>query len=360
MSRLRTRRGRRARRSEGRAAGPLGLPAGPLTLSDDWRAWVVDNALRGVDRTSLIRTLAENGVPAHLARAEVEALLASPALPACARLQRRVEQLELVGRLLRTLGRFGPGEGAIERRATVTGEEFFRHYLAASRPAVLTGLTEGWPARARWSPAYFKERFGDLEVEIMADREGHPACDRHSEAHRRTTRMADFIDRLGAAGRSNDIYMVAQNRALQRTRLREVLEDLAPPGDLFDPQRIGGGVSLWIGPAGTVTPLHHDTTNNLFCQMVGRKRFWLVSPLEAALLEGARGFYAGVRAEEIRERPELAGVRVHEVELAAGEALFIPAGWWHEVTALDVSVSVSLLHFRRPNDFGWYRPGALG
>jgi hypothetical protein len=27
------------------------------------------------------------------------------------------------------------------------------------------------------------------------------------------------------------------------------------------------------------------------------------------------------------------------------------------VTSLDVSISFSLLGFRRPNDFGWYRPG---
>ena len=30
---------------------------------------------------------------------------------------------------------------------------------------------------------------------------------------------------------------------------------------------------LWIGPEGTFTPLHHDLTNNLFAQVVGRKKF---------------------------------------------------------------------------------------
>lgn len=356
MSRLRT---RRAPRPDRRAPGHR-VPAGPFALSADWRTWVLDNALRGVDRSSLIRTLAENGVPAPLACAEVDALLASPALPACARLRRRAEQLELLARLLRTLHRFAPGEGAIERRATIAAHDFFRDHLAANRPLVLTALTEGWPARARWGPAYFKERFGDLEVEIVADREADPEHDRNFEAHRRVVRMADFIDRLGAAGSSNDFYLVARNKALQRTPLRSLLEDLRPPDDLFDPRRLAGGVSLWIGPAGTLTPLHHDPTNNLFCQIVGRKRLRLVSPLETALFEGARGFYAGVSADEIRARPELEGVVVHEVELAAGEALFIPAGWWHEVRALDVSVSVSLLHFRRPNDYSWYRPGAVG
>jgi len=43
--------------------------------------------------------------------------------------------------------------------------------------------------------------------------------------------------------------------------------------------------------------------------------------------------------------------------LWAGEALFLPAGWWHEVTALQTSMHVSLLAFHRPNAFPWYQPG---
>ena len=46
-----------------------------------------------------------------------------------------------------------------------------------------------------------------------------------------------------------------------------------------------------------------------------------------------------------------------EVVLAPGEALFIPAGWWHQVDALDVSISVSILSLAWPNDFSWYKPG---
>jgi hypothetical protein len=34
-------------------------------------------------------------------------------------------------------------------------------------------------------------------------------------------------------------------------------------------------------------------------------------------------------------------------------------GWWHHVRALDVSVSVALNGFVKPNAFDWYRPGQL-
>ena len=48
-----------------------------------------------------------------------------------------------------------------------------------------------------------------------------------------------------------------------------------------------------------------------------------------------------------------------EVVLQPGESLFIPAGWWHDVLALDVSVSLAINAFARPNAFGWYTPGGV-
>ena len=39
--------------------------------------------------------------------------------------------------------------------------------------------------------------------------------------------------------------------------------------------------------------------------------------------------------------PRLAGVPRWECELRAGEALYIPRRWWHEVTATSASLSVS-------------------
>ena len=104
-----------------------------------------------------------------------------------------------------------------------------------------------------------------------------------------------------------------------------------------------------------MTPLHHDTSNILFAQLHGRKRFFLAAPTETALLEGAVGVYAGLDPE--KPAASRADVRFLRVDLEPGEMLFIPVGWWHHVRALDVSVSVALNGFVRPNDFDWYRPG---
>ena len=41
---------------------------------------------------------------------------------------------------------------------------------------------------------------------------------------------------------------------------------------------------MWIGPAGTVTSLHHDLTNNLIAQIVGRKRLQMVPAADVGKL----------------------------------------------------------------------------
>lgn len=332
-------------------------PATRVTLSDDWRAWIVENAVTGASRDELVEALAAGGVSRRLAAAEVDAILRSPALPGCVRLRRRAERLGLVLRLLRTAAVQAAYPGEVERRPTVSADELYDRYWAACRPVVLTRLLEGWPALGKWTPEYLAERFGDVEVEVVADREGAEAPDRHLDRHRRRMSMSEYVRRVRAAGTTNDLYLVSNNRALELPALAPLLDDLTPPADIFEPTVRPGHASLWFGPAGTRTPLHHDTTNILVCQLYGRKRLTLVSPLSAALVQGADGYYAAEGTlDRLSEEPSAPPVL--EVVLSPGEALFLPAGFWHEVTALEPSIHVSLLSFRRRTSLDWYHPGA--
>lgn len=103
------------------------------------------------------------------------------------------------------------------------------------------------------------------------------------------------------------------------------------------------------------TPLHHDLTNNLLVQITGRKRVLLVAPDATPRLYNDHHVYSRIRdlAEPriVDRYPALQGIHVHQVLLGPGDALFIPLGWWHQVTALDFSVTFTHTNFRWPNDF---------
>lgn len=329
-------------------------------LAAEWQHWVADNLLAGATPSQLIAELLRRGVPSKLAREAVTELAAHPALLAASGRLRPGRQLEMIRRLLSIQAKQAANPSGIERRATPSAEELFDRYLATSTPAIFTDLVPRWPAFGRWSPAYFRERYGAVSVNITDSRESDPFYDAHTEQHARTVRLDEFVSRVLDAGESNDFYMVAKNRNAAGPELRSLFDDVVLPSGWFREEQQFTSTALWFGPAGTVTPLHHDGSSILFCQVHGRKRWRLASPLETALLEGARAMYSAIDPEHLPSEPAL-GVTFKDFVLEPGEALFIPAGWWHHVRALDVSISLAMNHFAKENDFdAWYTPGALG
>ena len=110
---------------------------------------------------------------------------------------------------------------------------------------------------------------------------------------------------------------------------------------------------LWVSTAGNVTPLHYDRCHGVLCQVVGHKRVLLVCPEETSNVyarsadtgmahTSAADLHAAVdEGRPSPAHPSLARCEVLYVLLAPGEALYIPPGWWHHVTTLSPSVSLT-------------------
>jgi hypothetical protein len=323
-----------------------------MTLADSWRRWLAENLLGGARVADVFEALAERGVPRQLAAREIAALESSPLWQPARDIADEARRRELVLRLRAELAALG-APLTIERLPNLDREELRSRYYRGNTPVVLTELTRGWPALDRWGLDDLEARFGDAEVEITSGRADDPWCDMNFSRHLERVTVRELCVRLRAAEASatNDFYLIANNHALDRSALGALLDDVVRP-DCIAPQRSKGDASLWIGPRGTLTRLHHDTCNILFCQIVGRKRFRLTPPWETRLLDTAMSFYS-TASPELR-----AQIDCGEVVLAPGEALFLPVGWWHEVEALDFSMSVSLLDFELKNSFEWYAPGS--
>ncbi len=241
----------------------------------------------------------------------------------------------------------------LERSDAPDASTFFAHHWAGSRPAVFTDVIPRW--RAQWTPQLLAQRYGGVEIEACCGREGDPRPDSNWASHRMSMELREFIGRMLDVGDSNDLYLIANNRNTARPEMRSLWDDVVLPPGWFADDRLPQGSALWLGPAGTVTPLHHDTSNILFCQIYGRKRVALAPPWSQSLLDTARGVYNGRTLADC----ERDGIELLTVTLQPGEALFIPVGWWHDVRALDVSVSLAINAFARPNAFTWYVPGSV-
>ncbi len=141
--------------------------------------------------------------------------------------------------------------------------------------------------------------------------------------------------------------------------------------------------NIWLSSGNASTPLHYDTSMNVFIQLRGRKRFWLLPPDAAtslpmepvhspghrqlatrALSHGSREHggvgqtqclpynegLSGTSAETISEQA-LAAVlspsvieQLQMVELGPGDALYLPPYWLHHTVAISPRgcLSVSL------------------
>lgn len=129
--------------------------------------------------------------------------------------------------------------------------------------------------------------------------------------------------------------------------------------DALFPSAISG-FNYWLGPGGHVEPLHYDPADGVLLQLSGAKKIRLVPPqFSRALypfpvLSRIRPWFSRVELSrpdfESFPRAREAVDAMTEIDLQAGQGLYIPAGWWHEVSSLgdDWTCSVNRFFAVRP------------
>lgn len=356
-------------------ARPQSTASALSVLDPGWRDWVIENKQRGCANADLLKAMVEKGIDAQLATqalAECDAGggaggsgfrdRSSPAsssqnAQSLAPELQRLRKLESVLATQRKVRKLSTQTRQIERRPSVSKQEFLDRYYATNTPVILTDMLQDWPALAKWTPDFLKAEYGAAEVEVQQGRNADPNYEINTHQHKATMGLADYADRVLAAGDTNDLYMVANNRNLEKEALKGLLDDLNMP-DFLDPNKIEQQIFFWFGPAGTVTPLHHDPLNVMMAHFYGRKRWRLISPTDTPLVYNHIGVFSQVDLEHpnAEKYPLFEDADVIETVLEPGEIIFVPVGWWHQVKALDISIAVSFSNFAFPNQFDYQNP----
>ncbi|MEG2632038.1 MAG: cupin-like domain-containing protein, partial [Comamonas sp.] len=319
------------------------------SFTDDWRSWIAENLALGAAVDALLPTLVEHGFHVGEAQRELDKAARSPYLPPARRLAQRVLKREWV---LEAQRKLRPPQSAIERRHRLPRDTFLREYYSANRPVIITGMMDDWPAR-NWTPAQLAAQFFDQQVQVQAGRNANVRYEMEGAKHKKMMRFGDFMQQVMHGGPSNDIYMTANNVGANAQAMAGLWDGIVQIPEYLDAGNPANRGFFWIGPAGTVTPTHHDLTNNFMAQIMGRKRVRLVDSLQAARIHNSLHVYSDVDLETIdyARFPAMRAVTVLECDLAPGELLFIPVGWWHHVRSLDISVTVTFVNFVFDNDF---------
>lgn len=251
----------------------------------------------------------------------------------------------------------------------------FMRYAARNIPFVVRGGISQWPAFS-WDLKYLEKAMDTTLVEVAITPTGN--ADAVVEGSETTSRFIatplktkepfkTFLRYIAAQelGQVNGDVKYAQT---QDDNLRKEYSELYGDVEKDIPwARIALGrrpeaINLWLGNSKSVTALHRDNYENVYCQIIGSKHFVLLPPIEAPCINEQflpcatyKSHMSANSKDQLMLTPSRSGQRLPvatwdpddpltnttpfsrlskplRFTLHAGDQLYLPALWYHKVS----------------------------
>ncbi|EGI70634.1 PREDICTED: jmjC domain-containing protein 4 [Acromyrmex echinatior] len=247
--------------------------------------------------------------------------------------------------------------------STVTYNDFFSKYLMCNKPCVISfQAIKNWPCRHEWvlngAPNFemLRKLFGHSIVPV-AD------CNRkfYNSQFKNNMPMKSYLEYWADYKRScydksmpllylKDWHCV---RSFSNVPMYEVpqyfVSDWLNEYYIAHPELNDDYMFVYMGPKETWTPLHADvfTSYSWSANIVGKKRWLLFPPHEEDHLRDLYGqlVYDAV-SEELNDHTKYKmydskKLKCFDVIQEAGEIMFVPSGWHHQVWNLEDTISIN-------------------
>jgi len=239
----------------------------------------------------------------------------------------------------------------------LTPELFFNEFQKHNQPVI---LTEAFNDALPVDVDKLMSLVGEMEVPVRAygsERFTTPKAEWKNYCEIRKMKVSQYCRLLrdGTAKRDS-LYMAMID--MGKTPFRSIV---GPGIDLIAEKtglrrQLPNDVNVWVGPGGHVEPLHYDGQDGTLSQFRGTKRVSLFPP---SIQEGLYPFemsHGGLTPNfsqvyidqpDFEKFPRLraALAKRQVVNLAEGETLYMPVGWWHEIEALGQDYICSVNRF---------------
>lgn len=229
-------------------------------------------------------------------------------------------------------------------------QQFQVNYFGKSKPVILTDCINQWPAMTKWNQInYLLDACRSRVVPIEIGKNYT-----HENWSQDLVKFEDFFRRqfLDDSPYADDkrIEYLAQHNLFNQ--IPALQKDITTPEYCCTTNQnasdeIDVDIKAWLGPEGTISPMHIDDKHNLLCQVFGAKRIILAAPSDSINLYPFDGDMLKNTSQIDAEHPDvgrfplLQHVKFYQLTLHKGEMLYIPSKWWHFVRSLSKSFSVS-------------------
>lgn len=228
----------------------------------------------------------------------------------------------------------------VEKRSALSLEGFMCDYFLRDSPVLLSDSMTHWPATTKWNDLNYLKRVAGYRTVPVEVGKNYLCTDWKQEM----LTFSEFLERIQSNSSDAPTYL-AQHPLFDQ--IQELRNDIVIPDYCFAGGTEMKSVNAWFGPAGTVTPLHHDPHHNILAQVVGKKYVRLYpASLSEELYPHSESMLKNSSQVDLddmdpNEFPKIQNVEFLDCILEEGEMLYIPPKWWHYVRSLTTSLSVS-------------------
>ncbi|XP_025749750.1 tRNA wybutosine-synthesizing protein 5 isoform X2 [Callorhinus ursinus] len=235
---------------------------------------------------------------------------------------------------------------SVPRLEGVSQERFLQHLYPQRKPLVLEGIDLG-ACTSKWTVDYLSQVGGRKEVKIHVAAVAQMDFISKNFVYR-TLPFDKLVQR--AAEEKHEEFFISEDVADIRKQFPLLEGDIKFPKFFKEEQffssvfRISSpGLQLWT---------HYDVMDNFLIQVTGKKRVVLFSPRDAQYLylSGTKSEVLDIDNPDLAKYPLFSKARRYECSLKAGDVLFIPALWFHNVISEEFGVGVNIFWKHLPSE----------
>lgn len=233
-------------------------------------------------------------------------------------------------------------------------KSFFVESIYPSRiPVIMRGMDIG-DAPEKWTPEYLSSVIKDLPITVHVSPVTKMDFVQKNFLYK-TLGFDEFLNRCVKEKQDNFFHSAGEKYYLRslgsdprkdiadiRQQFPTLAKDIKFP--LFFKQESFFSSVFRISSAGIQLWTHYDVMDNILIQITGHKRVALFPPNDVLnmYMIGDKSEIIDIDNVDYDKYPKFRDVDWYECVLEPGDILFIPALWFHNVTALDFSISVNV------------------